>query len=273
MAFLLSAWCCALTMQVHSQESGKSGSAFFVDISLGAGHHRVQDAGMSPLRYGGKAANVLLGFRHESEKFMQLFNVSGGASRPGNNFDFSPSVLTSLHYDIDYAFIWRTKAKPLQTQLFVGGAVNHTNHLYEHNRYGNNSLNYAGTLGLHLSAALTKEFNVLGLPFAAFYRLDIPVMSRFWRPFYATSIPREHLDLDSDPTPTTLWNSGDFALPNEAFRLKSTLEIHYLMKNGNRVKLGYLWDYNRIEGLHRVQTRISHISLGLLFNFRKHENS
>lgn len=249
-------------------------SLWLADVSLGGGLQRVNDAGMSPLNYRGAALRLQIGITNEGENYMQTFALNGDAAQLSNTFESSPSQITSLRYDIDYAYL--TKHKNLinlpQTHFFIGGSLNQTANLREHNRYGNNALNYDGIFSLQLSTGIRKQFQLFKLPLSAFYRVDLPVISRFWRPFYATSIPREHLDLDEDPTFSSLWNSGDWGFTNRVFRLRSALEIHYLLNNGNRIKLGYTWDYYRINDLHKVKAGISQITLGLIFNFRGDES-
>lgn len=248
-------------------------SSWLADVGFGAGLQRINDAGMSPLNYRGPALRLHAGFINEGAKYMQAFRIAGDAAMLNNNFEQSASQITSLRYDIDYAFL--TKHKGLfnsgQIDFFIGGALNQTANFREHNRYGNNALNYDGLFSLHLSTAVRREFQLFNLPLSIFYRVDVPVISRFWRPFYATSIPREHLDFDEDPTLSSLWNSGGWGLINKAFRVRSELEIHYLLNNGNQIKIGYLWDYYGINDLHKVNAGLSQITVGLLFNFNSNE--
>mgnify|MGYP000217369640 CR=1 FL=1 len=262
-------------LQAQDEPIAKKKSTWLSDFSLGGGLQRVHDAGMSPLTYRSAAARLQLGVILERTKALEIFTLAGDAAQLQNSFKASTSQVLSLRYDMDYAFL--TKHKNIinlpQTTILIGGSINHTLNVREHNRYGNNALNYDGLLSLQLSAGLQNEFQLFKLPLQLFYRVDLPLISRFWRPFYATSIPREHLDLAEDPTFSALWNSGNWGLTNRVFRIKSVLEIQYLLTNGNRIKLGYTWDYYQINDLHRVKAGMSQITLGLLFNFTGNEKS
>lgn len=241
----------------------------FFQFTPGYAFQQGRDEGMSPLIYSGHHFSGLVGIeKTKNKQFNQLeLTAMFGRLRAKSQPEALRSSALALRAQLDYCherFLRSWLDEDLK--FYLGGSWNNLLHVIWHQRYLNNSLNYAFSSSLGPSARFEYRISLKQRKFRIRAQLQLPVVAFNLRPAYASSLPEGYIAQDRSDV-RAFFDSGELQTLNKFFRLRNLLQVHYELPNNNEVMLGYRWDYYSMQHEHLVQMAVHQILLGWRFHF------
>lgn len=238
-------------------------------FSPGWAYQQGRDEGMSPLTYSGHHFNGAIGVEKIKGNQFNSFNLEAmlGRMSPGAQPIQLRSRAQALRMQMDYSHL-----RKIQTwsengiELWVGGVFNNMLNVLYHQRYLNNSLNYAFSSSLGAAARVQYPLQLGNKAFRLYGQFQLPLIAFNFRPSYVSSIPEGYIAQDRSNV-RAFFDSGRLQTFNKFFRVRNELGIIHQLTNGNQVFLAYRWDYYSIAHEHRVQMAVHQILLGWRYQF------
>ena len=252
----------------EDRDTSRSEMVRFYDVAPGMTYFYMRDEGMSPLIYQGFnfTANSRIQWRNNKMRHGINYHFVYGNLKTQRH-PTNPSQVENLRMELDHYYVRHTyEDESTGINVFLGGSVNVLGTMRSHQRFGNNALNYDGVFSLNVNALAEYDFQLWSRDFELSYRVFIPVYGYVFRPSYATSVPGGFINQQGSDFRAAL-ESGHHATVNQFFRWNNTLELNYSLKNGNRLRLSYVWDYYSIAKTHPVKVAMHQVLIGTMFNF------
>lgn len=228
-----------------------------------------RDVGMSPLAYSGNHFMGIFGFERRTAKSIHKITVLGmtGRMHASTQPKGVRSIIKANRFQLDYSYRHVVKKwKDETVRLYVGGAWNTLGNTRYHTRYGNNAWNYDISASLGATVALFYHFKLGTKQFLFHTGMELPLVAFNVRPAYGSSIPEGFIGQEGGNV-KAFFKSGEVQSFNCFFRLIATHNIEYVLFNGNRLLLGYTWDFYSMQRYHRVQMASHQITAGWAFRF------
>jgi len=238
-------------------------------FSPGWAYQQGRDEGMSPLIYSGHHFNGAIGLEKINNNQLNSlhFEAMLGRMRPGAQPKGLRSVAQTLRIQMDYSHLRKVHSWPNNgLELWIGGAWNNMLNVLYHQRYLNNSLNYAFSSSLGAAARMHYPLQLGNKLFRLYGQLELPLVAFNFRPSFASSIPEGYIAQERSNV-RAFFDSGRLQTLNRFFRVRNELGVIHQLMNGNQVFLNYRWDYYSIAHEHRVQMAVHQIQLGWRYQF------
>ncbi len=240
-------------------------------IQLGVGYTlpKFLDESSSALQYQGHAGSVTAG--------LHWANPDGSARHVGNiRFDYGQMAAFEFEFaDVNFFrfegnYRYEKRIRTLlndRVRWFVGGSFGGLWTLWEFTGYSNNAFNNSFYFSLSPHTTLEYPFRLWNRRFQVSYAAFVPLLTLAMRPSYGTTLLPEFLDDERDEPVQQFLGSGQFASLNRLFRYSNTLALEYSLRNTNRLRLSYTWNYVRYDEPRLVQSASHNITLSTMFNF------
>lgn len=270
--FLLFSAVCFFTVPLSAQsiqaDTAIAHQRFFA-FSPGWAYQQGRDEGMSSLIYSGHHFNGAIGVEKTKNNQFNNFKLEAmlGRMRPGTQPPGLRSVAQALRVQLDYSHLRKVQSWPNNgLELWIGGSWNNMLNVLNHQRYLNNSLNYAFSSSLGVAARVHYPLQLGNKAFRLYGQLELPLVAFNFRPSYASSIPEGFIAQERSNV-RAFFDSGKLQTLNQFFRVRNELGVVHQLVNGNQVFLAYRWDYYSIAHEHRVQMAVHQIQLGWRYQF------
>ncbi len=250
----------------------------YICSSIGFGRSIFQDKGTSPLFYKGSPLLVAFTLLKADEKREAEF---GGHYSIGS-YSAGSSSSTTNAFRVQYSRLFRLNRISNEKWNFkVGGAIDVMTTIRINSSLGNNALGYevfptllgSFKLSYDLSRKEAKEGKFLFIPYRLkprkmqlSYRIDPGLMNNNIRNNFAYI---GHSSILNDPIPFDNYRFNAFA----GFRIASSLDFTYYLRNHNGIRFSYLWEAFRGGGPDsRFQMAFHFFRFSLLFNSKSPQN-
>ncbi len=244
-----------------------SGLDSYFETSAGIAHFYLRDQATSPLIYSGLnfVSQAKLSFLSEKMRHGFEFYFSYGNLNPYSSV--SSANLENMTGEINHYYVRLIKKfDDIPLSIFAGASINIRGGFRDHSRFTNNSFSFDQTNSLNLNLMAEYPFNVFGRDFLLSYRSFVPVYAFIVRPAFASSTPSGFTNGSGNDFADYL-NSGFHATINSFFRWNNSFELQYKIRNSNRIKLSYSWDYYKIGGLKTMESASHYVMFGTMFSF------
>lgn len=230
-------------------------------FSLGFNSNQIfyKDRFNSVMRYKGHISGLDLGYRKYGPKsYNEIdFSIQGGlANKQFSNGEVESGIqIMVLRPELKYdhlRYIPRLSGESFNT--WIGGNSQLTGSLRRNLEMSNSAYAYDVFFNLGFSGGFDYNFRWKERNFRIFYMLGIPILGLTLRPHYGLLWEGKTL------------TSSSFGIWNNFFSLDTKLELHYFLKNGNFVAIGFDWFYTNIKEPH--QLKISGLGANLLLAFK-----
>lgn len=241
----------------------------YLNAGPGLSYYKVRDVGMSPLLYKGSAGLVNLALYDIRDKGRHLVNANFlyGKVKPSIYPDLSQSYARLLRIDFDYSYLRQIKSwNSEETILFAGGIWQTFQSVKKQVVYTNNAFNNTFVTSLGPSFMILQYINREKRNYLLTFQASMPVIAFIQRPSFAFSLAdgaynsnNSYLDnFFSSLKPVTL---------NNYQRISTSLNLFYLLKNGNTIKLGYNWDLYNYSPANHIISGSHEIVIATVFKF------
>ena len=239
------------------------------NVGVGASLPKVLDESASALRYQGYAASVATGLvwarpdtvaRHVAHVRFDYGQMSA--------FSFALADLTLFRLETNYAY--EKQLQPLwgnRVRWYAGGSVGGLWTLWQFQNYSNNAFNNSFYFSLSPQTTLEYPFRLWKRSFQVSYSAFLPLLTFAVRPAYGTTRLPEFLDEERDEPVQQFLGSGRLTSFNRFFRYSNTIALEYRLRNTNRLRLSYTWNFVRYNEPRLVQSASHNITLATMFNF------
>ena len=227
------------------------------------------DESFSALRYRGYAASVTTGLvwarpdttaRHVAHVRFDYGQMSA--------FSFALADLNSFRLETNYTY--EQQIKPLwkdRLRWYVGGSFNGLWTLWQFQNFSNNAFNNSFYFSLSPQTTLEYPFRLWKRSFQVSYSAFLPLLTFAVRPAYGTTRLPEFLDEERDEPTQQFLGSGRLTSLNRFFRYSNTIALEYALRNTNRLRLSYTWNFVRYDEPRLVQSASHNVTIATLFNF------
>ncbi|MCB2218901.1 MAG: hypothetical protein KQI35_00800 [Bacteroidetes bacterium] len=257
----------------------------YLGLGTGFSYVKVTDNNTSPLRYKGITIPANLSFLVHSEKIIKSFETDfsyGNLTTPTELPWYNPtntSYYISLRYNILYRFKQLAEDR---INWYLGPEFNINGHFRVNYKYGNSAFTFDNYNGIGLATRFEFPFHYRAKKMKLWFiklnrrdrdlrlswQLSTPFVSFMIRPTYVTITNFIDPDLQSKITADHI--SGGFFVP---FNLRSQTELHYILHNGNAIRLSYVWNFfHHDPGYNKVQSAYHGLTLSLLFKFNNNSD-
>lgn len=246
----------------------------FITIGGGANYNSFRDFATSPLFYsgpGGILQTSILNFDNQIENELGFIFTGGNYyAQNGNSSSFNGS------FYLYYAYLYQLKQ--LSTKRFnlkAGGTANIAMNIRDNPAFMNNAYGseYIPTLmgtaktTLDLSRNNTKNKKLWFINYKLnprkmmlSYKLNIGILNSTYRNGYAYHGQSALLNNYKE------YDGYKFQILS-GFRMNSSLDFTYFLKNSNALKISYLWEAYKTGGeFDRYEQSSHNVSISLLFN-------
>lgn len=259
----------ALMVQGSGSDTSGIVKERYLYILPGYAYQEGRDVGMSPLLYVGNNFSGVLGVEVRKAKFINRIEAStlvGGMYAPALSKELRSSV-KAYRVQLDYAYLHLVKEwKQDALRLYAGGIWNTLANARYHTGYVNNAWNYDFSTSLGGSVAIFYNFKWKKKHLIFHTGIELPLVGFNIRPAYASSIPEGFIACEGEKV-KAFFKSGQVQTFNRFFRLRANSMLEYILFNGNRLLLGYTWDYYSMQKNHKVQMASHQILVGWSFSF------
>jgi hypothetical protein len=241
----------------------------------GVAQSAVYDDGQSLVKYKGTGTQLHIGNDRETTKSIVQFDnvfVWTPLSAQIDNAKYGTDAQQG-NYRISYSYLRKLpKTQDNAVKFAVGGSVSGDFNMRFYTALANNVISWDINLGLNAVGRAQYDFQWGKHSFSTTYQLGLPILTYNHRPNYlgyfpigagfegkaGTSAPWSELGR------TVLGVNGNY------FYLTQQINLDKILQNGNRVRLGYNWQYsNNGFATHRYQNILSGLSIGILTNISK----
>ena len=238
-------------------------------LGVGGTVPKFLDESSSALRYQGYAASVTSGLvwnrpdttaRHLAHVRFDYGQMSA--------FDITSPTLNSFRLETNYAY--ERQMRPLwkeRLRWYVGGSVNGLWTLWQFQNFSNNAFNNSFYFSLSPQTTIEYPFRLWRRSFQVSYSAFLPLLTFALRPAYGTTRLPEFLDEERDEPVRQFLGSGRFTSLNRFFRYSNTIALEYALRNTNRLRLSYTWNFVRYDEPRLVQSASHNITIAAMFNF------
>lgn len=240
-------------------------------VTLGVGYTlpKFLDESFSALRYQGHAGSVSGGLvwanadttaRHAGGVRFDYGQMSA--------FSFAFADVNAFRFEGNYSYekllklLWNNRL-----QWYVGGNFSGLWTLWQFQNYSNNAFNNSFYFSLSPQTTLEFPFRLWKHYFRVSYSAFLPLLTFALRPSYGTTRFPEFLDDERDESVQQFLESGRLATLNNFFRYSNTLALEYALRNTNRLRLSYTWNFVQYNEPRLVQSASHNITLSTMFNF------
>jgi hypothetical protein len=254
---------------VHAQTKQK-----WFRQELGVAQSAVYDNAHSLIKYKGTGAQLHIGNDYERPKSISQFdNAFIWTPLTGQVKDvrYEPTA-QQANYRISYAYLRKlAKTQGNSVKIAVGGSVSSDVNARFY-PIQNNLVSWDINLGLNIVGRAQYDFQLKRHSFSMTYQLGLPLLTYNHSPNYLGSLPLS-AGFEGKAGTGTNWSAlgrGVVGVNSNYFYLTQQINLDKIMHNGNKIRLGYNWQYanNGFVG-HKYQNILSGFSLGVLTNFSK----
>lgn len=240
-------------------------------FNLGVGYTlpKFLDESSPALRYQGHAGSVAAGL-HWSRPDTAARHVGDIRFDYGlmSAFAFAFADVNFYRFEGNYRYekqvrsLWNNRLR-----WFVGGSFNGLWTLWQFQNFSNNAFNNSFYFSLSPHSTLEFPFRLWRRNFQLSYSAFLPLLTFAIRPSYGTTRFPGFLDDERDEPIRQFLGSGRLTTLNNFFRYSNTLALEYALRNTNRLRLSYTWNYVRYNEPRLVQSASHNITLSTMFNF------
>jgi hypothetical protein len=257
------------TLITHSADPTETGRSRQFSISGGWTHLGLRDMGISPLYYSGSHVLAGAGYRSQSQKVMNHLDLTfmAGSLFPAIYPDLASSRMESIKTSASYSRLWFTgKSSNQKLGWHLGGRWNTQFAHYRHNQFVNSEINqyFIGTIGA--SGMLTYPVSGNERKHLMIFQIHLPLAAAIVRNSYAYIKPAGFLEHENSRLQSIL-NSIEYASPKNFFNLETDFSFEYSMRNNNRLRIGYRWEYMGHRNYNTLKSATHGIILQTMFNF------
>ncbi len=251
---------------IYAQELPPENTTRFFNLGVGYTLPKFLDHSFSTLRYQGHAVSATGGFHFRAPHRLHHLDFRFDYGQLSNASNFA--TVDYFRFEGNYAYkkfvknLWKDRL-----QWFVGGSFNSLWTLWIYQGFVNNSYNNSVYASLSPNTSFVYHFELFQRQFRAEAAVFIPILTFAMRPSYGTTRFPGFLDDDRDDTLRQIWESGQFASFNKFFRYSNTISLEYFMKNANRLRLSYEWNFLRYQEPRVVNAASHNITIATMFNF------
>lgn len=152
-------------------------------------------------------------------------------------------------------------------QWHAGGSVNGLWALWIHKSFSNNAFNNSVYLSFSPNTSLTYKFELFDRQFQAEWSAFLPLLTFAMRPSYGASSFFGFLNDEREDIFMQVLESTKVASLNKFFRYSNAFSLEYVLKNANRLKLSYEWNFLHYSEPRVVKAASHNITFSTMFNF------
>ena len=239
------------------------------NLGIGATLPKFLDESSSALRYQGYAASVATGlvWARPDTTARHIVNARFDYGQM-SAFAFRFADVNAFRFEGNYAY--ERLVKPLwkdRLLWYVGGSFNGLWTLWQFQNFSNNAYNNSFYFSLSPQTTIEYPFKLWKRNFQVSYSAFLPLLTFAVRPSYGTTRFPEFLDDERDEPVRQFLESGQLTSLNHFFRYSNTLALEYTLRNTNRLRFSYTWNFVRYNEPRLVKSASHNITLSTMFNF------
>lgn len=237
----------------------------YLDIAIGIQHSTFRDFATSPLFYVGRPMYIALAHIDMDAKRESGFRFTYSFDNFVSQVERNHTISKVNTFGANYTELFELRSISSQKfNLKLGGQLNATTHIRNNESFGNNSNGFdvianlfgsvKGTLAMRRNQNKPKKHLAFGL--------HIGLINTSYRNGFIYTRQAPLLNEDNI-------NDGYAFIFFSGYRINSSLDYCFWLKNGNAVQLSYWWDIYKTGGTDTFEMATHFLKLSLLFNLKQ----
>lgn len=242
--------------------------ARYLGIGAGAAYHSLHDELMSAMRYERIGATANISNTKISETKYTELSFQGAWLKMGRKSEeLINANMRSLKATMDYRHMYKLSLMDEAVFDVRAGVLFSTLFAYRNAPHLINASDvYEYAISLGLTGKIAKQQSFGSRQGHIIWDMSIPFISDISRPGYLN----QSTELDPDATTLkTIFANNTFTSFGKMFRLNSRIHLLYPLKNGNKLRFTYQWDYYKMKSNSgaKVFSAEHSLILNFLFNY------
>ncbi len=217
----------------------------YFSTGLGGTYTLFDDEGLSDLPYEGGGIQYFNAVEWEGKsayKKIALRMQAGLLSPVKKNGTGIHSLL-----DVTYRQLYHNACPASPWQLNFGPVASlYVNQVLQ-SSYANNVIHPFWDLTVGVAARAVRPFYLMKRKWDFILNAELPLAGLALRPDYAYAAPRGFYIFPEEPI-KAIKESLVKVYPPKLLRIKTSVELDYIIKNGNRIGLAYQWEFGALKG-------------------------
>jgi len=219
---------------------------------IGGSYVNIIDEGISPLLYNGIGGGVVLGHYQEKKKSINTFLAKFDFNAPSSKI--SNAEMYTYRLEGHYQRYWKL-ANEANSKWKIRPGVDFSAKwaLRQHLSFSNNSQHIETRFSLAPSVMIARPFKLWNRNFELGTFASIPLLTYATRPLFAStkfpaSINKEEIEFFD------YLKGGEIISLGSYFKWTSQYYFYYAFKNGNGLRLDYLWSFESYKAQNPIKT-------------------
>ncbi|TVR74184.1 MAG: hypothetical protein EA408_03205 [Marinilabiliales bacterium] len=228
----------------------------------------LRDRGISPLYYSGHYGLAQAGYYYISDSTLAGIstNFSWGRIIPAIYPGPDGSEIISIRGSLDFQLLrYAGTLTGEKIRLHAGGTMTSNIGFYEHNNLMNSAKKNYSFSTLNVTGSISDAINIMGRDFMVSFTASIPVISFIVRPSQSYIKPEGFLDHNTGNI-RSFFSSIEIASLNRFAGAVTETAIERTLSSGNKIQLGYKWQYFSHMNENRLESAMHGISIKTFFS-------
>lgn len=247
----------------------KNGYTRYLGFGAGAAYRTALDEVMSPLRYSKiGATGAITNIKTDDLKYTELYFQGSYLELNRPSDELVKSHMKALNGLMDYRHLYKLAVSFLNDGIFDvrAGGMFSTQFCYkkaENLGYSSTITEYDISLGA--AAKIAKQHFISERKSYLIWEMALPFVAAYSRPVY---LNQPTILTNDNNILTNAFANNSFGTFGKFFRLNSRVSVLYPVKNGNKIRFTYQWDYYRMKAVSGKSYNIEHsFIIAFLFNY------
>jgi hypothetical protein len=261
----------AVAQNVEEDETivSTKGYTRYFGFGAGAAYRSFVDEVMSPIAYSKIGATAsIANIKTNETKYVELYFQGSYMEMNRPSEALVKARTKSINGLMDYRYMYKLAVPFLNDGIYdvrAGGMLSTQFSLKDAEHLGNSSKvnEYAASLGV--TAKIARQQFTNDRKTYLIWELSIPFIASLSRPGYMnqpTSLSNDRTAIEN------LFENNAVGTFGKYLRLNSRVSYMYSIKNGNKLRLTYQWDYNKMKGVSGKVYTVEHsLILTYMFNY------
>lgn len=230
---------------------------------VGGSYVNIIDEGISPLLYKGIGGNVILGHFQEKENSLNTSSAKFDFNNPSSSI--SNAEMYTFRLEGHFQRYWKlVNLENNNLKIRPGFDFSAKWALRQHLSFTNNSQHIETRFSVAPSLMLARPFELWNRNFEIGLFTSIPLLTYATRPLFAStrfpaSVNKEEVEFFDYVREGKIISFGSY------FKWSAQYYLYYPFKNGNGLRLDYLWSYESYKAENPIKTGEHSIMISTFF--------
>jgi hypothetical protein len=253
---------CSITIGQEKEAVNSQKQTHFI-TSVGGSYVNVIDEGISPLLYKGIGGGVILGHFQEKKNSINTSSAKFDFNNPSNSIN--NAEMYTFRLEGHFQRYWKlVNDQDIKWKIRPGFDLTAKWALRQHQNFTNNSQHIETRFSIAPAIMITRPFQLWNRSFELGSFISVPILTYATRPLFASTRFPASINKE-EPEFFDYIKGGEVIGFGSYFKWSSQYYLYFPLKNGNGLRLDYLWSYESYKAQNPIRTGEHSIMISTFF--------